>query len=218
MRIKYLGHACFLLEANDGTRILTDPYEPGSFDGAVKYRPVAETADIVLVSHDHADHNWSAGIPGSPQVIKEDGERAVSGIKVLGVPSFHDTSRGSERGNNIIFRVELDGLAVCHLGDLGHALDPASASALLPVDVLLMPVGGTFTIGAQVASEVMEILSPTLTIPMHFKTDGVDFPIDPVDGFLAKKDNVIRAGSSEITVSRGDIPSGIVLLDPSLLP
>lgn len=218
MKIKYVAHACFVIETEGGTRILTDPYEPGSFDGAVKYKPVSESAHIVLVSHHHADHNWVEGVTGDPVVVDEPGEKTIGDVQVLGVGSYHDTSSGSERGENVIYRIYAEGISVCHLGDLGHALDEESAARLRPVDVLLLPVGGTFTIDARVAGQVREILSPRLSIPMHFKTDGVDFPIAPVDSYLDGLDDVARSGSSEISLNRDDLPSGTVLLEPSALP
>lgn len=218
MRIKYIAHACFLIETGTGIRILTDPYEPGSYDGAVKYKPVSETADIVLISHDHADHNWVKGVSGDPVVVNRSGEETINGVQITGILSYHDTSRGSERGENIIFRVFADGLSVCHLGDLGHSLDAEAAGILQPVDALLLPVGGTFAIDAQVAGQVRNTLSPAFTIPMHFKTDGVDFPIAPVDPYLSGLDDLTRAGSSELEFTRDDLPSGTVLLEPSALP
>ncbi len=218
MRIKYIAHSCFLIETSAGTRILTDPYEPGSFDGAVKYLLVSEEADIVLVTHDHADHNWITGVSGDPKIVKDAGEQTVNGVQIVGIRFYHDTSLGSERGENVVFRVFIDGLSICHLGDLGHPLDEGEAASLRPVNVLLMPVGGTFTIDAQVAGQVRAALSPRLTIPMHFKTDGADFPIAPVDSYLAGLQDVTRTGSSEIELSRDDIPSGTVLLEPSALP
>jgi len=218
MKIKFIAHACFLITTEKGIRILTDPYEPGSFEGAVKYRPVTEAADIVLVSHDHADHNWVSGVSGNPEVVDRPGEQTISGVHVAGIPTYHDTSMGSERGGNVVFRISTDGLNICHLGDLGHPLDEETAAVLRPLDVLLLPVGGTFAIDAKVAGQVRETLSPKLTIPMHFKTDGVDFPIAPVDPYLAELDDVMRTGSSELDLSSGGLPSGTVLLEPSALP
>lgn len=218
MKIRYIGHACFLLTTADGTRIITDPYEHGSFDGAVKYRPVEEEADIVCVSHDHADHNHVAGISGDPAVVREAGTRTLEGVRILGVSTYHDTSGGSERGTNTIFRLETDGLALCHLGDLGHTLDDATAQQLRPVHVLFVPVGGFFTIGGSEADALVDALMPELVIPMHFKTEGVDFPIAPVDGFLAGKTEVQRPGSSEMEVTAGSIQGGVAVLEPANLP
>jgi len=218
MKIKYVGHACFLVTTGDGTRILTDPYEPGSFDGAVKYRPISEGADLVLVSHGHPDHNYVAGVPGSPRVVDHSGETTAGDVSIIGVPCWHDASRGSERGENIVFRIEADGLSVCHLGDLGHPLDAETAGAILPVDVLLLPVGGFFTVGNDEADGIMGALAPKLVIPMHYQTVGVDFPIAPVDVFLDGRDGVRFGHSSEVEFSPEDLPDGILVLEPANLP
>ena len=158
MKIKYIGHSCFLVTTDSGTRIITDPYEPGCYDGAVKYRPVGQEADIVLVSHAHADHSHIASVSGNPRVVEESGAKTIDGIKILGVSTYHDTSEGSERGSNIIFRFEVDGLALCHLGDIGHTLDDATAHQLKPVDILMMPVGGFFTISSEEADALIDSL------------------------------------------------------------
>jgi L-ascorbate metabolism protein UlaG (beta-lactamase superfamily) len=205
MRIKYIG-------------IVTDPYEPGCYDGAVKYEPVSVEADLVLVSHDHADHNWSSGVGGNPDVISEAGDRTVREVMLRGVPTFHDTTQGSERGDNIIFRFVVDGLSLCHLGDLGHTLEADVADQLKPVDILFLPVGGVFAIGSDESDSIISALSPKLVIPMHFKTEGVDFPIAPVDDFLAGRDAVSRPGGSEAVLTAEDLPSGTLVLDPAALP
>lgn len=218
MKIKYIGHSCFLVTTDNGTRIVTDPYEPGSYDGAVKYRPVGEDADIVLVSHSHPDHNHLDSVSGSPRVIDQAGTSSADGIDILGVSTYHDTSEGSERGSNIIFRIEADGLTLCHLGDLGHLLDDATAHHLRPVDILMLPVGGFFAIGSEEADPIIEALQPGLVIPMHFKTEGVDFPIAPVDDFLSGREGVVREGSSEVEVTASNLPKGVLVLEPANLP
>ena len=218
MKIKYIGHSCFLVTTGSGTRIITDPYEPRAFDGALKYRPVGEEADIVLVSHDHADHNHTASVSGNPRVVEEAGANNIEGINILGVSTYHDTSEGSERGANIIFRFEADGLALCHLGDIGHTLDDATAKQLEPVDILMLPVGGFFTIGSKEVGSLIDSLMPRLVIPMHFKTDGVDFPIAPVDDFLSGRKGVVREGASEVEVTASSLPEGVLVLEPAKLP
>ncbi len=218
MKIKYIGHSCFLVTTEGGTRIITDPYEPGSYDGAVKYRPVGEDADIVLVSHGHPDHNHTASVSGNPSVVDEAGANTIDGINILGVSTYHDTSEGSERGGNIIFRFEADGLALCHLGDVGHTLDDATAHQLRPVDILMLPVGGFFAIGSDEADDLIDSLMPGLVIPMHFKTDGVDFPIAPVEDFLSGRTEVLWEGGSEVEVTASRLPEGVLVLNPANLP
>ena len=122
MKITWLGHATFLVEAKDGTRIITDPFEAGSYDGAVGYAPITDRADIVTVSHDHADHNAVDAVAGHPEVVRGAESRTVQGIPIQGVSTYHDESKGQDRGRNTIFVMEVDGVRVGHLGDLGHPL------------------------------------------------------------------------------------------------
>lgn len=218
MKIKYIGHSCFLFISKNGTRILTDPYEHGAYDGAVKYEPVEEEAEIVLVSHDHPDHNCTGDIRGEPEIISAIGNRLVEDIEISGVSAFHDTSKGSERGSNIVFRFVVDDISVCHLGDLGHTLEDSAAAQLKPVDVLLMPVGGFFTIGSGESDAIIGALAPSLVIPMHYKTEGVDFPIAPVDEFLEGRKNIAPAGSSEVEFTKKSLPLGILVLEPAAVP
>ena len=201
MKIKYLGHASFLLTAGDGTRVLIDPYEHGCFDGAVKYGKITERADIVACSHRHADHYGLKDLDDGYELFEGSGERVLKGIKVRGVSTYHDESGGSERGENTVLVFEIDGMKVVHLGDLGHSLTDEHVEQIGPVDVLLVPVGGYFTIDAVKATEVMEKLNPKLVIPMHYKTEKVDFPIAPLDEFLAGKENVRKTGTSEVEIS-----------------
>jgi L-ascorbate metabolism protein UlaG (beta-lactamase superfamily) len=218
MKIKFLGHATFLLTAADGTAVITDPYEPHGFGGAIGHGPIQDRADIVTVSHDHADHNHARGVPGNPQVIQSVGEHAAKGVSITGVPTHHDSSGGSQRGHNIVFVIAVDGVRVCHLGDLGHPLTQDQAKALGEVDVLLVPVGGTFTVDATGASAVVQALDPKIVIPMHFKTPKVKLPLAPVDTFLAGQSNVRRAGASEVEIARDTLPAHreIIVLEPAL--
>jgi len=218
MKIKYIGHSCFLVTTEGGTRIITDPYEPGSYDGAVKYRPVGEEADIVLVSHGHPDHNHTASVSGSPSVVDEAGANTIDGINILGVSTYHDTSEGSERGGNIIFRFEADGMTICHLGDIGHILDDATAHQLRPVNILMLPVGGFYAVGSEEADSLIDSLMPGLVIPMHYKTEGVDFPIAPVEDFLSGRKDVLWEGGSEVELTAGKLPEGVMVLNPANLP
>ncbi len=215
MTIKFLGHATFLITSEDGLRIITDPYDPGGYGEQFRYGPITDAADIVTVSHDHADHNYPQGVPGNPVVVTSSGE--VSGISFEVIESFHDDARGAQRGSNRIFCFEVDGIRLCHLGDLGHPLTAEHVAAIGEVDVLLIPVSGTATIDAGRATEMVAQLRPAVVIPMHFKTPQIDFPFAPVDAFLAGKDNVERTGISEVSICSDDLGAEprIIVLDPA---
>jgi len=218
MKIKYLGHASFLITTANGTRIQFDPYEPGGFNGAIGYGAFTDAADIVVVSHDHADHGYVAAVPGKPQLVKDADSQDLKGIEFLRHKAYHDIKHGAERGENVITVCRADNIAVCHVGDLGHVLSAEDVKALGKVDVLLVPVGGFFTIDAEAATKVMASLSPKICIPMHYKTPKAGFPIAPVDGFLQGKKSVKRLGKSEVEISAEDLPreTEIWVLDPAL--
>jgi L-ascorbate metabolism protein UlaG (beta-lactamase superfamily) len=213
MKVKWLGHASFLITSDNGTRIITDPYIVGS---GLKYGEINEAADVVTVSHDHFDHNNVASVGGTPQVVKEPTE--AKGVKFEGVATHHDASGGSERGNNTIFCMDIDGLRVCHLGDLGHPLSDQQVADIGKVDVLLIPVGGFFTIDAKVASGVCDRLNPKVIIPMHYKNERCEFPISGVDDFLKGKGNVRKSDASEVEFKAGALPAEteIIVLKPAL--
>ena len=215
MKIKWLGHAAFLLTAGDGTRVITDPYATGA---GLSYGEITESADVVLVSHEHTDHNNVRTVKGKPEVIRGTGTHQAKGIEFKGVASFHDPSGGRERGPNTIFCFALDEIKFCHLGDLGHLLSKEQVAQIGQVDVLFLPVGGFFTIDAGEATQVMESLQPRVAIPMHFKTPKCDYPISPVDDFLKGKGKVRRTGGSEIELEAASLPeaTSIWVLEPAL--
>ena len=215
MKVKWLGHASFLITSDAGTRIVTDPYPLGN---GLSYGEINEEADVVTVSHDHFDHANVAAVGGNPRVVNETTPVEIGGVRFSGVASYHDASEGKERGNNVILSMEVDGVRVCHLGDLGHPLSGQQVAGIGRVDVLLVPVGGFFTIDAKVASEVAGKLSPKVIIPMHFSNEKCQFPIGAVDDFLAGKDSVIRPGVSEAEFKAGELPdtTEVVVLDPAL--
>ncbi len=213
MKVKWLGHASFLITSDSGTKIITDPYITG---GGIKYGEIKESADIVTVSHEHFDHNNVASVSGNPSVVKGDAE--AKGIKFEGIATYHDTSEGKERGSNTIICFEVDGIRVCHLGDLGHPLSDKQVAEAGKVDIVLAPVGGFFTMDAEVASEVCSKLNPRVVIPMHFKNDKLDFPVSGVDDFLQGKEEVSKLESSEAEFKAGQLPAAtqIVVLEPAL--
>jgi L-ascorbate metabolism protein UlaG (beta-lactamase superfamily) len=218
MKIKWYGHSAFLISSDQGVKIITDPYESGAYGGQLAYGKIRDQADIVLTSHDHADHNDTKSLPGSPQIIKGSGSKTVKTISFKGIPTYHDPSKGSERGTNTIFTFSVDGVKVCHLGDLGHILSEKELTEIGPVDLLLIPVGGYFTIDPKEATRVAEQIQPKVLIPMHYKTVKCGFPIAPVEEFLQGKPTPKRPKSSEATLDKASLPQKmeIVVLEHAL--
>jgi L-ascorbate metabolism protein UlaG (beta-lactamase superfamily) len=212
MKIKFLGHASFLITSEGGVRIITDPYR-ADYSG-LKYSPITEEADIVTISHEHGDHN-ETNIKGNPAIVEGVVERGIKGIKTKGIGSYHDDTEGSQRGPNTIYNILIDGMSVVHLGDLGHTLSPMQIEAIGKVDVLFIPVGGVYTIDAQTAQGVVEALKPKVVIPMHFKTKKCDFPIAPVDEFI--KNKKVEKKDYEVEIKKQGLPeeTTIYLLTPT---
>jgi L-ascorbate metabolism protein UlaG (beta-lactamase superfamily) len=217
VKIRWLGHSAFVLTSGSGTKVLTDPYESGSYDGAVGYKPITEAVQVVTSSHSHEDHFCLDGLPEGFECITDPGKHEASGVSIEGIKTYHDETKGKDRGRNIVYMIEIDGIRVCHLGDLGHALSDEEIAAIGKVDVLLAPVGGHFTIGPKEALGVMRALSPAITIPMHFKTDVLNFPIKPVEDFLSLAGDTERPGTTEIEIDKDSMGSGrVIVLDHEL--
>jgi L-ascorbate metabolism protein UlaG (beta-lactamase superfamily) len=224
MQLRWFGQSAFLLTG--GTRVFIDPF--GSMEGVAArgfswgYPPIRDVeADLLLVTHEHGDHNGVEAVGGDPVLIRSlAGTHASPLGEVVGVASEHDDVAGTARGHNVMMRFTLDGLAICHLGDLGQpALRPEQAAAIGPVDVLMVPAGGGPTIGGETAARVVRDLRPRLVLPMHHRTAAVDF-LDPPDAFLdALGAEVERAGSDRIEVDEhlgsADAPR-VVVLEPPL--
>jgi len=219
MKIKYFAHSSFLLTSVKGTRLLTDPYESGSYGGAVGYKKIDEPTDAITISHNHADHNYISREHDKARIFREAGSFVFKGISVRGVSLYHDASRGSERGGSIAFIYTIDGMSFCHLGDLGHVLNKSEAAEIGPVDVLMIPVGGTFTVDAGEAGKVIESLSPKVCIPMHYKTKSVGFNLGPLEDFTSGRSNVKILNSSEAEITKVSLPQipELWLLKPSKL-
>jgi L-ascorbate metabolism protein UlaG (beta-lactamase superfamily) len=209
MKVKWLGHACFLITSAGGLRIITDPYMPS---GGINYKPINESADIISVSHDHGDHNNTAAVSGHPQVVKTTGTKEIQGVNIKGIATYHDEAKGKQRGNNIIFCFSLDNITLCHLGDLGHRPGQEELAQIGQIDVLLIPVGGFYTIDARAANEVCNMLKPGVVIPMHYKTDKCAYPIAGVEEFLKLRKSVRKLDSSEADLQAGKLPSGETLV------
>lgn len=206
MKLRYLAHSAFLLTTSQGTRIITDPYQAGSYGGAVGYRAIEEEADAITVSHDHPDHCHIGGKHKSAKLIQSAGQHQAGEVGITGFPAFHDQSQGSERGKDIMFLFKADGVTVCHCGDLGHLPDDQTVKDIGPVDVLLIPVGGFYTIDAAEADQVISMLKPRVVIPMHYKTEKLGFDIATVEPFVRGKNNVINIGESEVEIDSGKLP------------
>ncbi len=213
MKIKWLGHASFMITSETGTKIITDPYITAE---NLKYGEIKESADIVTVSHEHGDHSNVSGVRGNPEAVR--GTAKVKGIEFKGISTYHDNAEGKQRGKNTIFYFEVDGIRVCHLGDLGHPLSDKQTAELGNVDILLVPVGGNYTIDAKVASQLCDRLKPKVIIPMHFKNNKCTFPIAGVDEFLQGKEGVSRLDTSEVEFKQGELPATTktVVLKPAL--
>lgn len=188
MKVTWLGHSCFLLQGEEGITILLDPF----FEDSVGYPLPKLKADMVMISHDHTDHNNASAGGSNSQVIFGPGEYSRLGLEIRGIRSFHDQKKGRLRGENTIFCFELEGIRICHLGDLGHILSPSQISEIGPVDLLFLPVGGRYTIDSKGADEVMRQIHPALVVPMHYRTGGLGFELDGVDEFLKGKKEVSR--------------------------
>lgn len=176
MKIRWLGHSCF--EIRTSFNILTDPY-----DESVSYPFDPMDIQIITESHQHHDHNAHHRVQGDPAIVKTVGEHAFDQVMIRGYPSFHDKEQGKKRGNNIIFQIIAEGITLTHLGDLGHQPDVNLAEKLSGTDVLMIPVGGTYTIDAIEAVQLIEQLNPKMVIPMHYKTQYCDYPIAELSDF-----------------------------------
>jgi len=205
MIITWQGHSCFKIQdkmGTDGVTVVTDPFnkETGS-----KLKVPNFEADIVTVSHDHKDHNNVDALRGKPFVVTCAGEYDFKGVLIEGIDSYHDDKKGEERGGNIIYRIEIDDISVAHLGDLGDILDNAQIEKLIGTDVLLIPVGGKYTIDAKKAVEVISQIEPRIIIPMHYKTEGLAFDLDPVEKFI-KELGLTPSYEEKLKISKKDLP------------
>ena len=187
MTIQWLGQACFKIAAKtpSGAEIIvvTDPYS-----NEIGLRLPKLSADVVTVSHDHFDHNNLGEIKGNleavPFVVKEEGEYETKGVFAQSIATFHDNKEGAERGRNIMFLLHVDDVTILHAGDLGHALTDEQIEAIGDLDILLIPVGGKYTIDAKGAAEVVKQLEPRIVVPMHYKIPGIKEDFSGVEPFL----------------------------------
>lgn len=202
MQISYLGHSSFKIKTKTAT-LVTDPYS-----SKVGFKMPKVEAEIVTVSHDHYDHNFVEAVKGRPFVITGPGEYEIKEVGVHGLATYHDAKEGEDRGNNTVYLISAEDLTVCHLGDLGHQLSTRMVEEIGEIDVLLIPVGGQFTIGPKRAVEVITQVEPRIVIPMHFRTNRHQAKgfskVLPVDAFL-KQIGVEYKKEDKLVVSKSGL-------------
>lgn len=213
MRLTYIGHATFLAESDAGLRVLVDPFQPAAF-GKFDLRPFRERVDVVVSTHRHLDHYWIDEAFGEPAVVTATG--AARGVDFQGFDLPHDDREGAVRGRVTGFRFALDGVVLFHPGDLGRPPTPAEVAAIGPVDVLLLPTGGTFTIGPRDAVETMRRLAPAFCVPMHYRNARVRLDLLPVSDFLDLAGPFETAATQPVTFDRRRLPppTTVLLMPP----
>lgn len=212
MDINWIGHACFRLKGKTGA-VITDPYD----ERATGLKLPKLVSDIVTVTHSHDDHSNSTVVEGSPYLISGPGEYEVKGINVVGVNTYHDNKNGAERGRNTIYNITLDEISVTHLGDLGHVLTTEQMEELGAVDILLIPVGGIYTIDAHIAAKITAELEPKIVIPMHYVVPGLKYSLDNVEKFLKEMGAEGVSPQPKLSITKEKLPAEtqVVVLERS---
>lgn len=210
VKITWHGHACFQISASNGKIIVVDPHDGYS----IGLKPPRVKADIILVTHDHFDHNAVEVVKKPSSIIIKEyiGEKEVNGIKIRGVKVYHDKSKGKFRGEVAAYKILVDDIAIAHLGDIGHVLEDYQVSLLKPVDVLLIPVGGTYTVEPYEAIEIIKQLEPRIVVPMHYWITGITLPLKTIDEFLSYvKYRVERIDDNNFEVSKEVLPKETIV-------
>jgi L-ascorbate metabolism protein UlaG (beta-lactamase superfamily) len=207
--ITWLGHSCFKIRSSQAN-IITDPFPPD-----LGYTLGKQTARIVTVSHQHPSHSYIQGIGDEFRLVTGPGEYEISNVLIIGVATFHDAEGGTTRGKNSVFLLEVDGVKICHLGDLGHVLTAEQVEEIDIVDVLMLPVGGVSTIDATLATEVLRQLEPKVVLPMHYKTPVIKRELDPVDLFFKEMGLEQVSSQPKLSVTKSNLPisTQVLLLD-----
>ncbi len=200
MTITWFGQSCFRIEAKEGS-VLIDP-----FAKSIGLKPPKPNDDIVLITHEHHDHNNREGITPEALVIDNPGEYERKGISVRGIRSYHDNTQGSERGLNTVYIIKAEELTVCHLGDLGQEqLSDTQVQEIGEVDLLLIPVGGTYTVDGKEAARITAQIEPKMIIPMHFKIPGLSIELEGVEKFI-KEIGLTPEKSDKLKVAKKTLP------------
>ena len=209
MRIEWIGHACFKLTAQDGTTVITDPY-----DESVGIDMLELKADLITMSQEHHDHNETSMIVGDPVIARGPQLASVGSVTARAVNSWHDDAQGKLRGFNTVRIFNMDGLKIVHMGDQGCMPGEDVLEAIADADVMLIPVGGTYTVDASGAKAIMEAAKPTCVIPMHVKTKHCPYPIAKVDAFLAVMGAQGAVPVAKLDITKDTVPQGVVLMKP----
>lgn len=203
MDIYWYGQAFFKIKGKTAT-VAIDPYD-SEFTGLKL--PKDMEADVALKTHEHKDHSNISAVTNSVKV-EGPGEYEVKGVSIVGVSVFHDNEKGAQRGKNTIYNLTIDGLNIVHLGDLGHTLSEEQIEEVGKCDILMVPVGGTYTIAAKEASEVVSQLEPSVIIPMHFGgLPGLKLPLDGVDLFLKEMGVEVSEPQNKLTITKEKLPA-----------
>ena len=209
MKLEWIGHACFRLTGENGTVVITDPY-----DETVGAEMVPLQADLITMSHEHHDHNDESMIAGNPVILHGTQEAVVGGVTARAYGSYHDEVQGAKRGKNAIRVFEMDGLKVVHMGDQGCMPEGEIISAISGADVMMIPVGGTYTVDAKEAKAIVDCAKPRCVVPMHVKTRGCGYPIAKVDAFLELMGAEGMKPVAALNVTKETAPHGVVLMQP----
>ena len=216
MKIEWMAHSCFKITLESGKILIFDP-----FDDSIGYTRLESPADIVLVSHDHKDHSCLKHLTGNFKVVDQPGEYSIDGVEVTGIKTFHDKTCGSDKGENITYKVKAEGINLLHLGDLGHIPPEDYYKSVGQVDILFIPVGGTYTLNGEEAFEVAKKLEPNLIIPMHYKTLFLEMHLDTVYNFTDAASGYFdkaRLGTSSFSITADTLKkrSRIIVMESSL--
>lgn len=216
MQITWYGHSCFSIKTksllNEEINIIIDPFD----DQKMGIKLPKSKADIVLSSHDHYDHNNIKAVQGNPFIVKTPGEFEIKDVFIQGIPSFHDKKNGAERGNNIIFYLESEKIHLAHLGDLGHILNEKQLSKLSKIDILMIPIGGKYTINYSEAIEIISQLEPKIIIPMHYKIPGLTIDIDGIEKFAQEMGVDPNKKTDKLKITEKNLPtdrSKVIIMD-----
>ena len=215
MDVTWLGHGCFRLRGRSAA-VVTDPYPP-----AIGLKLGRMDAELVTVSHDHENHSYTQVVRDGAYEIHGPGEYEVSGVSVIGVPTYHDTEKGAKHGRNTVYLIEIDEVRVCHLGDLGHKLEDTEAEAVSSPDVLLVPVGGLSAMNGAQAAEVVRQLEPRYVVPMHYAIPGVKVKLEPIDRFLKEMGVTASEPQPKLSVQKSsgtDYETKVVVLEARAEP